>query len=302
MALIQVVMGVSGSGKSTVGKALAAARGVTYLEGDDFHPPRNVERMAAGIALTDEDRAGWLLRLRDELGRYASQGRGVVLACSALKRDYRDVLRQGAPHLQLIYLHGSRELLAQRLAERRHHYMPASLLDSQLATLEVPQRDEAGLIVDVDRTPEEIVRDILARQTTQTKQADDDAMTTFTKTVLYTGDDGRARFREEPVELNQGTPQSRLSAVFGCGGYQLRHSPVGFASDFHCTGTPQWVFILRGRMQIELRDGSTRTFEPGQHFYSADTLPPGARFDADLHGHRSRQCGDEPLLTLFVKD
>lgn len=126
-------------------------------------------------------------------------------------------------------------------------------------------------------------------------------MAEFHKVVLYTGDDGRARFREEAVALDQGTPQSRLSALFASGGYQLRHSPVGFRSSFHCTTSPQWVFILGGQMEIGLQDGSSRIFAPGQHFYSADTLPPGAAFDDQLHGHWSRQLGDEPLVTLFVR-
>lgn len=127
-------------------------------------------------------------------------------------------------------------------------------------------------------------------------------MTEFRKTILFTDHDGRARFREEALALNEGNPQSRLSALASSGGYQLRHSPVGFRSSFHCTGTPQWVFILRGRMEIVLQDGSSRVFDPGDHFYSADTLPAGATFDAALHGHWSRQLGDEPLETLFVRD
>lgn len=167
MATIQVVMGVSGSGKSTVGRRLASARGVPYLEGDDFHPPRNVERMAAGIALTDDDRAGWLARLRDELARAAAAQQGVVLACSALKRRYRDTLREGAPALQLIYLHGARALLASRMAARSDHYMPASLLDSQLATLQPPQPDESALSFDVAQDPDAIVRAILSRERPQ---------------------------------------------------------------------------------------------------------------------------------------
>ena len=126
-------------------------------------------------------------------------------------------------------------------------------------------------------------------------------MVEFHKVVLYTDDTGRARFDEHSIALQEGTPQTRLSALLPSGGYQLRHSPVGFASDFHCTSAPQWVFILSGRMEIGLRDGSSRIFEPGQHFYSADTLPPGAAFDDRLHGHRSAQVGDEPLLTLFVR-
>ncbi len=126
-------------------------------------------------------------------------------------------------------------------------------------------------------------------------------MTHFTQVILYTAEDGRARFREEPVPLTEGTPQSQLSALMHSGGMQLRESPVGFRSTFHCTGTPQWVFILRGQMEIGLQDGSSRTFGPGQHFYSADVLPNGATFDATVHGHWSRQVGNEPLQTLFVR-
>jgi hypothetical protein len=126
-------------------------------------------------------------------------------------------------------------------------------------------------------------------------------MTAFSKVILFTDTDGRARFREEPIELGEGTPASQLSQLFPSQGYQLRHSPVGFRSQFHCTTTPQWVFILSGRMEIGLQDGSTRVFGPGQHFYSADTVPSGATFDPALHGHWSRQLGDEPLVTLFVR-
>lgn len=126
-------------------------------------------------------------------------------------------------------------------------------------------------------------------------------MTQFLKTLLFTAQDGRARFREEAVPLEQGTPQARLSELFASGGYQLRHSPVGFRSQFHCTGEPQWVFILSGRMEIGLQDGSSRVFSAGEHFYSADVLPAGATFDAALHGHWSRQAGDQPLVTLFVR-
>lgn len=127
-------------------------------------------------------------------------------------------------------------------------------------------------------------------------------MTRFAKTVLFTDTGGRARFREEPVALPEGSAQSMLSPVFPAAGYQLRESPVGFRSQFHCSPTPQWVFILRGQMEIGLQDGSTRIFQPGQHFYAADVLPPGATFDPHIHGHWSRQTGTEPLQTLFVKD
>jgi len=123
----------------------------------------------------------------------------------------------------------------------------------------------------------------------------------FTKVVLFTDRDGRARWRDETIALGEGTPQARLSALFPSGGYQLRESPVGFRSQWHCTTSPQWVFILRGEMEIGLRDGGTRRFRPGEHFFSADTLPPGAAFDADLHGHWSAQRGSEPLVTLFVR-
>jgi hypothetical protein len=129
----------------------------------------------------------------------------------------------------------------------------------------------------------------------------DASMTTFNKVVLFTDTDGRARWRDEAIALTEGKPQARLSALMASGGYQLRESPVGFRSEFHCTENPQWVFILRGRMEIGLQDGSSRVFGPGEHFYSADRLPPGASFDPALHGHWSRQVGPEPLVTLFVR-
>jgi hypothetical protein len=123
----------------------------------------------------------------------------------------------------------------------------------------------------------------------------------FTKVVLYTAGDGRAKWREEPVALPEGTPQSMLSAVLPATGYQLRRSPVGFRSQWHCTPKPQWVFILAGEMAIGLQDGSTRLFRPGEHFFSADTLPDGASFDAAVHGHWSAQRGPRALETLFLK-
>ena len=124
---------------------------------------------------------------------------------------------------------------------------------------------------------------------------------TFTQVQLFTDTDGSARFREHAIALTEGTPASMLSALQPSGGYQLRQSPVGFRSSFHCTGTPQWVFILSGQMEIGLQDGSARVFAAGQHFHSADTLPDGAVFDPAVHGHRSRQVGAEPLVTLFVR-
>jgi hypothetical protein len=127
-------------------------------------------------------------------------------------------------------------------------------------------------------------------------------MDTFTQVILYTDSDGVARFRDEAITLDQGSPQARLSALRPSGGLQLRQSPVGFRSDFHCTVTPQWLFVLAGQMQITLRDGSTRVFGPGDHFYSADTVPAGQDFNPELHGHASCQLGDVPLVTAFVRD
>jgi uncharacterized cupin superfamily protein len=126
-------------------------------------------------------------------------------------------------------------------------------------------------------------------------------MTTFQKTILFTDTDGRARFRDEPIALTEGKPQAQLSALMASGGYQLRYSPVGFRSTFHCTENTQWVFILSGHMEIGLQDGSSRVFSPGEHFYSADVLPQGASFDDKVHGHWSRQVGNTPLVTLFVR-
>jgi hypothetical protein len=126
-------------------------------------------------------------------------------------------------------------------------------------------------------------------------------MATFTKVTLFTDTDGRARFREDPLALTEGKPQAMLSPLMPSGGCQLRESPVGFRSQFHVTETPQWVFILRGVMEIHLQDGSFRAFKPGDHFFSADVLPVGASFDPAVHGHWSRQAGPDPLVTVFVR-
>ena len=126
-------------------------------------------------------------------------------------------------------------------------------------------------------------------------------MTSFTKVELYTDTDGRARFRDEAIPLSEGTPASRLSEIQSASGVQFRQSPVGFRSQMHCTGAPQWVFILGGAMEIGLADGSSRVFLAGEHFYSADVLPEGASFDPAIHGHWSRQVGNHPLVTMFVK-
>lgn len=156
-----VVMGVSGCGKSTVGALLASRLGVEFVEGDAFHPPENVARMAAGVPLTDADRAGWLRALAAHIAQAAP--RGVVVSCSALKRSYRDVLRAGSGALRFVWLDLPRAELEARMARRTGHYMPASLLDSQLATLEVPQADEAAIRVDGTGPTAEIVADALNR-------------------------------------------------------------------------------------------------------------------------------------------
>jgi gluconokinase len=158
-----VVMGVSGSGKSTVGRLLAERLDVPFVEGDELHPPRNVALMAAGTPLTDDDRAGWLQAIAARLQEAHAQGRGLVVACSALKRRYRDVLRSGAPDTVFVLLHGDRKLLAERLQQRKGHYMPASLLQSQLETLEPPQADERAFTFDIAAEPAQIVAAVLQR-------------------------------------------------------------------------------------------------------------------------------------------
>lgn len=153
-----VVMGVSGCGKSTVGRLIAQALQRPYLEGDAFHPPENVARMAAGTPLTDADRQGWLHALAGELAATQRSGSGAVLACSALKRSYRDMLRSGMPDLAFVHLQGSRELLEARMAQRSGHYMPASLLQSQLATLEPPPADERAVTLDIATGPDALAQ------------------------------------------------------------------------------------------------------------------------------------------------
>jgi gluconokinase len=156
-------MGVAGSGKSTIGAALAKALGIPFVEGDEFHPPENVRRMALGIPLTDDDRAQWLRALAAQLREAKNAEMGLVMSCSALKRAYRDVLRAAAPELEFVFLKGERSLVAQRLAGRRGHFMPASLLESQFAILEEPAPDEHAWVCDVRQTPQDIVASLVER-------------------------------------------------------------------------------------------------------------------------------------------
>ena len=163
-----VVMGVSGSGKSALAERLARALGAEFVEGDELHPPRNVQRMAAGIALTDDDRQGWLQAIADRLHLAGLQQRSIVISCSALKRRYRDQLRQGASDTRFVHLHGSADLLAQRLAQRAGHYMPASLLPSQLRTLEPPDTDERAITLDITEPIDSLVQAAWAALTSTT--------------------------------------------------------------------------------------------------------------------------------------
>jgi gluconokinase len=153
-------MGVSGSGKTTVGAALAQRLRVPYADADDFHPPENVAKMSAGIPLDDTDRAPWLETIGAWLADHAASGG--VTSCSALRRRYRDVLRTGAPDQLFVHLDGTREVIARRVAGRPGHFMPVSLLDSQFATLEPLDDDENGLVLDLARSVDDLVTDYLA--------------------------------------------------------------------------------------------------------------------------------------------
>jgi len=160
---VYVLMGVAGSGKSLIGAALAKALGVDFVEGDHYHPPQNVQRMSAGIPLTDEDRAQWLRALALRIREAKNARTGLVVSCSALKRAYRDVLRAQARDVRFVFLKGERALIAERLAGRRGHFMPPSLLDSQFAALEEPAPDENVWVCDIRQSPEDIVAIVVAR-------------------------------------------------------------------------------------------------------------------------------------------
>ena len=160
---LYVVMGVSGSGKSLIGAAFARALGVDFVEGDQYHSAENVRRMKVGIPLTDKDRETWLRSLAGRLREARDARNGLVIACSALKRSYRDVLRAEAKDLRFVFLKGQRGLIAERLASRRGHFMPASLLESQLDTLEEPSPDENAWVCDITESPEILVATLVAR-------------------------------------------------------------------------------------------------------------------------------------------
>lgn len=154
-------MGVSGCGKTTVAAGVAQAEGWELLEGDSFHPPENVAKMASGTPLTDEDRWPWLRALAARIDELRAAGQSAVLACSALKRAYRDILIGDRPDVVLVYLRGSHDLIYTRMKARQHHYMPVALLDSQFATLEEPGPDENPVVVDAGETPDEEVADVI---------------------------------------------------------------------------------------------------------------------------------------------
>jgi carbohydrate kinase (thermoresistant glucokinase family) len=152
-----VVMGVSGSGKTTVARLLAGRLGWAFAEADEFHSPANVAKMRAGVALNDDDRRPWLAAIADRIDSAREANEPIVVTCSALKRRYRDILVASRPDVALVYLKGDYDTIAQRMAARPHHYMPVSLLKSQFEALEEPAADEHAIVLDIRRTPEELV-------------------------------------------------------------------------------------------------------------------------------------------------
>jgi len=160
--IVVVVMGVSGSGKSTVAGLLAQRLGWHFAEADEFHSPANVEKMRNGVALTDEDRAPWLAAIAEYIDIARASETPTVVTCSALKRRYRDILVGSRPDVALVYLEGDYDTIAQRMSQREDHYMPVSLLESQFDALEAPGADEHPIVEDVRRPPEEIVERVLA--------------------------------------------------------------------------------------------------------------------------------------------
>jgi gluconokinase len=158
---VLIAMGVSGSGKSTIGERLAERLAWSYEDGDKFHPASNVAKMSAGQPLTDSDRWPWLMAIADEIDRVCLAGRHAVIACSALKRAYRDVLVHGRSEVRIIFLYGTQALIANRLAQRKGHFMPPGLLESQFETLEPPDASENPVTVSIDASVDAVVDDIL---------------------------------------------------------------------------------------------------------------------------------------------
>jgi gluconokinase len=169
--IVLVVMGVSSSGKTTVGKLLAERLGWHYQEGDALHPPENVAKMSGGTPLTDADRIPWLQRIADQIDDWRGRGEPGVVTCSALKRAYRDIIIGSRRDVGLVYLRGSRELIGRRMAARKGHFMPTALLDNQFATLEEPGPEEPAITIDVGGTPAEVVDEILRRSELKSKPA-----------------------------------------------------------------------------------------------------------------------------------
>jgi gluconokinase len=159
--VVAVVMGVSGSGKTTVSTLVSAALGCQFQEGDDLHPAENVEKMHSGTPLTDGDRLPWLRKIAEKIDDWRAKGESGVLTCSALKRSYRDIIIGDRREVTLVYLKGSYDLIRRRMAERHDHFMPLTLLDSQFATLQEPTPDEHAIIVDVGGRPAEIAAEIV---------------------------------------------------------------------------------------------------------------------------------------------
>jgi carbohydrate kinase (thermoresistant glucokinase family) len=160
---VAVMMGVSGSGKTTIAEGVAKSEGWRLVEGDDFHPEANVAKMKSGTPLTDEDRWPWLRAIAQEIDAIRGRGESAVVTSSALKRAYRDILIGDRPDVVLVYLKGSSELIGKRMAARKGHFMPPALLDSQFATLQEPGEDERPVVVSIEPSPDEIVAEVVRK-------------------------------------------------------------------------------------------------------------------------------------------
>jgi gluconokinase len=161
--MILIAMGVSGSGKTTIGSLLANTLGWQFQEGDALHPPANVAKMSAGVPLDDADRLPWLRKIAEVIDGWRARGESGVVTCSALKRSYRDIIIGDRPEVRLLYLKGSPDLIRKRMAARHGHFMPTTLLDSQFSVLEEPSPDENPIVVDIGGEPQEIAREIACR-------------------------------------------------------------------------------------------------------------------------------------------